>query len=386
MKKFVALFLILSFFCVDAQKKKSTTKKKPKAKTTKTKAAPKEEEPVAVVTPVPEEVPEPDYPINSLSILNAKSPASFRKYRDLNLVKKGDSMVSVKNTPIPYGFIDDKDILKSVVVWEIIDMNEKLNQPFYHNEDGLVSKNKSLYQILFDAINEGKITEVYDDELFTTRLKKEAIKSRIKKEGIRESVVDYVRGEGKMTDKQIDDFIGIYNTFKDDSGNFDLIRAAGKMTDAELGQFIDTKTTKTEDIKALKIKGQWYIDRRDSQMKYRLIGIAAMGEDASMKGQTDPNGQPLPVELVDLFWVYYPDAREVLANNVVFNSKNLSSDITYDDLLNARRFSSIIYKSDNGMGNGVIKDYIPRDADEQLEESERIKMQILQMENDMWNY
>jgi len=55
-------------------------------------------------------------------------------------------------------------------------------------------------------------------------------------------------------------------------------------------------------------------------------------------------------------------------------------------LLNARRFSTIIYKSDNGLGNGVIKDYIPRDADAQLEESERIKGQILQMENDMWNY
>ena len=35
--------------------------------------------------------------------------------------------------------------------------------------------------------------------------------------------------------------------------------------------------------------------------------------------------------------------------------------------------------------SSVIKDYIPRDADAQLEESERIKAQILQMENDMWN-
>lgn len=92
-------------------------------------------------------------------------------------------------------------------------------------------------------------------------------------------------------------------------------------------------------------------------------------------------------ELIDLFWVFYPDAREVLANSVVFNSKNLSSsDLTYDDILNARRFSSIIYKSDNGLGTGNIKDYIPNDAEEQLEESDRIKNQILEMENDMWNY
>lgn len=90
--------------------------------------------------------------------------------------------------------------------------------------------------------------------------------------------------------------------------------------------------------------------------------------------------------MIDLFWVFYPDAREVLANSVVFNSRNLSSDLTYDDILNARRFSSIIYKSDNGLGTGIIKDYIPNDAEEQLEESDRIKNQILEMENDMWNY
>ena len=66
---------------------------------------------------------------------------------------------------------------------------------------------------------------------------------------------------------------------------------------------------------------------------------------------------------------------------------NLStSDITFDDVLNARRFSSIIYKSSSGTGDGLIKDYVPRNAEEQLEESDNIKNKILQMENDMWNY
>ena len=37
-------------------------------------------------------------------------------------------------------------------------------------------------------------------------------------------------------------------------------------------------------------------------------------------------------------------------------------------------------------GSGFIDEYIPNDAEGQLEESDRIKAQILQMENDMWNY
>ena len=359
MRKFIFLFLALSFLSVQAQTKKKTTKKKTKAKTTQV-AKPVVEAPVVeapvVETPVAGgEV--DDTPINSMSILNAKSPESFRKYREMGLIKKGDSMVSNKITPLKYGFIEDKDILKSMVVWEIIDMNDKINQPFYHNEDGLVSQNKSLYQLLFDAINDGRIKEVYDDEMFLTRLSPDAIASRIKNE--------------VMSDAGID-----------------RINEAGKLTEAEKKEFTNVYETKTENVKVLKIKGMWYIDRRDSQMKYRLLGIAAMGQDPSTMGQYGPDGQPIASkdELIDLFWVYYPDAREVLANSVVFNNKNLSSDITFDDILNARRFSTIIYKTDNGLGNGVIKDYIPRDADAQLEESERIKGQILQMENDMWNY
>lgn len=360
MKKVFLILLALNFGLASAQTRKKS-RKAPRART----AAPAAQKPEveAPVVEIPAEQPAntgstpEDKPINSMSILNAKSPEAFRKYREMGVMQKGDSLVSTKITPLKYGFIEDKDILKSMVVWEIIDMNDKINQPFYHNEDGLVSQNRSLYQLLFDAINDGRITEVYDDEMFSVRLDPSAIQARIK------------------------------NAVMSDAG-IDRLNETGKLTEAEMKEYTNVYETKSENVKLLKIKGMWYIDRRDSQMKYRLLGIAAMGQDPATMGQYGPDGQPLASkdELIDLFWVYYPDAREVLANAVVFNNKNLSSDITYDDLLNARRFSTVIYKSDNGLGNGVIKDYIPRDADAQLEESESIKAQILQMENDMWNY
>ena len=364
MKKIVIFLLALSFLSVDAQAKKKTTKKKSaKAKTT-IKATSKPVESAAVAqnvatttSVVTENLEENDEPINSLNILNAKSPSTYRKYRDMLKVKVGDSLVSVKNKPIDYGFIEDKDVLRSMVVWEIIDMNEKINQPFYHNADGLVTSNKSLYQILLDNINNGKIKEVYDDEMFSTKLSPEQIQQRLK--------------------------VTVETPWLIDKKN-----AGEKLTPEDIKAGTDIIETTTEKVKLLKIKGMWYVDRRDGQMKYRLLGIAAMGPDPLMLAERTADGQMLgnKDELIDLFWVFYPDAREVLANQIVFNGKNLSSDITYDDVLNARRFSSIIYKSDNGLGTGKISDYIPHDAEEQLEESERIKAQILEMENDMWNY
>jgi gliding motility associated protien GldN len=355
MRKILFLFLALSVLGLNAQKRKHTYKKR-KAKTTKS-VVPKVETQNTVTpyaatnTPVaPEADAVPDEPINSMSILNAKSPESFRKYRDLGLIKQGDSMVSTKIEPLKYGFIDQHDVLKSMVTWEIIDMNEKINQPFYHNEDGLVSQNKSLYQILLDGINSGEIKEVYDDDSFTTRLTKEQIAAKTQNTVITNDLIDKIN--------------------------------AGTATAEDKKAGTDVYKTLSENVKLIKIKGMWYIDRRDGEMKYRLLGICAMGQDPATMGQKFADKD----ELVDLFWVYYPDARKVLANNEVFNSKNLSSNISFDDILNARRFSSVIYKVDNGLGNGVIKDYIPKDAQAQLDESDRIKNQILQMENDMWTY
>lgn len=295
----------------------------------------------------------------SQTILNASSPEEFRQMRAENMRKVGDTVISNKVKPLEYGFVDDKDILKSMMVWEIIDLNDKINQPFYYdNPDGLLAKNtRSLYQILLDAALSGNIEEVYDDENFSIKLTPEAIKSRLQKVVPSDVLVD-------------------------------IIASGRKPTDQEVKENTDIFETTTERVKVLKIMGMWFIDKRDGQMKYRPLGIAAMGPDPAVQGVYDAEGKPIAGkdELIDLFWVYYPKAREILANNYVFNRKNSSADLSYDDIINARRFSSVIYKSSNGLGDGVIKDYIPRNAEEQLEESDKIKEQILQMENDMWNY
>ncbi|WP_312287647.1 type IX secretion system ring protein PorN/GldN [Chryseobacterium gleum] len=295
----------------------------------------------------------------SQTILNAASPEEFRQMRAESMRKAGDTVISNKVKPLEYGFVDEKDIYKSMYVWEIIDMNEKINQPFYYdNPDGLLSSStRSLYQLLLDGALKGDIKEVYDDENFVTRLSPEAIQKRLESVRLDEEAID-------------------------------ILNSGRTLTEDEKKRLTDIIRTTTDKVKVLKIMGMWFIDKRDGQMKYRPLGIAAMGPDPTSVGRIGPDGQPLAGadELIDLFWIYYPSARDILANNYVFNRKNSSADLSFDDVINARRFSSIIYKSSSGLGDGVIKDYIPKNADEQLEESERIKAQILEMENDMWNY
>lgn len=293
----------------------------------------------------------------SQTILNAKSPEEFRRMQAENTRVVGDSVVSNKVTPLSYGYIDEKDVMKAVYVWEIIDMNDKINQPFYfNNTDSFSKQSRSLYTILLQAALAGEFTEVYDDENFTMKIDAEGIRRKL-----------------------------VYE--KLDPEGLDIIESGRQLTPDEVRRYTDRYETSNDKVRVLKMMGMWFIDKRDSQLKYRPLGIAAMGPDPTMQAQRI-NGAPLEGadELVDLFWIYYPDAREILANNVVYNQKNSAADLSFDDLLNARRFSSVIYKSSSGLGDGVITDYIPQNAEEQIEESNRIKGEILMMENEMWNY
>jgi gliding motility associated protien GldN len=91
-------------------------------------------------------------------------------------------------------------------------------------------------------------------------------------------------------------------------------------------------------------------------------------------------------EQLALFWVYFPDARQVLHNAKVFNQKNSAYPISFDHLLNARRFSSIIYKEENIYGDRDVDQYVKGNALFQVLESDKIKDDIRNKELNMWNY
>ncbi|MEP0480210.1 MAG: gliding motility protein GldN, partial [Nonlabens sp.] len=93
----------------------------------------------------------------------------------------------------------------------------------------------------------------------------------------------------------------------------------------------------------------------------------------------DPTG-------VELFWIYYPDAREMLHNSKAFNTLNSARPISFDHILNSRRFNALIYKMDNVQGDREIDQYISDNSMMQLLESDRLKEIVRNFEIDMWNY
>ncbi len=70
----------------------------------------------------------------------------------------------------------------------------------------------------------------------------------------------------------------------------------------------------------------------------------------------------------------------------VFNPDNAAFPISFDHLLNAHRFSALIYKTENVYGDREVKDYIRGNSLFQVLESQRLKDDIRNKELDLWNY
>lgn len=262
------------------------------------------------------------------NILNAKSANQIG-------VQSSQQLEADNDGPLPYGYVDDRDIMWSKVVWEFIDLNQKINLPYYFPIDttSISSGRRSLFDTLIRGIKSGKIQEAYTDSYFTSKITKDEIDSRLV--NIREE-----------------------NGYK------------------------DTFNIQTQDVQGYMLKGMWYFDKLQGEMKYRPLAIAPMGRDVQtlgVEGIEDEN-------LYELFWIFFPNAREVLHESKVFNPMNAAHPISYDHLLNARRFSSVIVKEENMYGNRAISDYVRGNSLFQLLEANKIKEEIRNREIDMWNY
>lgn len=286
------------------------------------------------------------------NLLNAKTPDQIGKKTEAELSADNDK-------PLPYGYVHDRDILMGKRIWEYVDLDERVNFPLYFPVDGDVMSSpdrRPLYNVLINGIKEGKITEVYDSSYFTTKKTLKEIESSL-------FTVDTTN-------------VGL------DQMNEDLeaYRKGDKKIDEE---FIRKTEIEAYDVIAYKVVGYWYFDKRQGELKYRLLGICPVMPDVFDK----KNGTaPEAAEPVELFWVYFPSTRDILHDAKAFNNRNSAMPFSFDHLLNARRFSGMIYLEENVYGDRKIADYMKENAQMQLLESDRVKEKIRDFEQDMWNY
>ena len=274
--------------------------------------------------------------------LNAKVPSDIGK-------KTVEQLAYDNDEPLEYGYIDDRDVLWSKVVWEYIDLNERINLPYYYPVDttNVGMDRRSLFDTLLRNIKNGEINEIYDDSYFTSKMSKSEIAVKLQR-------ID-------TTDAGFDEL---------NAGN------------TNIEEYIDRINLTSQDVEGFKIKVLWYFDKRQGELKYRLLALAPVAPDVQTMGREEMDIS----EQLALFWVWYPDARKSLHKMKVFNQKNSAYPISFDHLLNARRFNAIIYREENIYGDRDVAHYVKGNALFQVLESNKIKDEIRNKELDMWNY
>lgn len=273
------------------------------------------------------------------NLLNAKTPDQIG-------LKTAAQLISDNDKPLVYGYVHDRDVLMGKTTWEIIDLSEKINFALYFPIDtsNIGSDRRSLYDVLTKALKNGKITEVYTDSYFNTKKSMQDIQTSLTR-------IDTT-----------------------DAGR-EQINAGNKISD----EYILRQDLAAQDVTQYKIKGYWYFDKRQSELKYRLLGICPVTPDVYTMNSEEK-------DYIELFWVFFPAARDVLHEAKAFNDKNSAMPVSFDQILNSRRFNSVIYKEENVYGDRTIEEYMKDNAQNQLLESERVKEKIRNFEQDMWNY
>ncbi len=153
------------------------------------------------------------------------------------------------------------------------------------------------------------------------------------------------------------------------------------------------------------IKEDWFFDKQRSLLDRRIISIAPLARysvdltsDLSERGDLlvyNKEGKSFKyengefIEYTDnfeereVFWLYFPELRNVIVNYFVYNDKSDAQWMSFDDLFWKRQFNAQIYKSSDKFDR-EIEDY--KYGVDALYEAERLKDEIRKWEIDVWNY
>ena len=169
----------------------------------------------------------------------------------------------------------------------------------------------------------------------------------------------------------------------------------------------------SESITAYNIKEDWFFDKERSVLDRRIIAIAPVGRMKPLEEDpeepnlnegikrfsnfvavnrlgrlvdfADGTFQDFSGQFVEkeLFWLYFPELRDVIVNYYVYNEQSDAQWMSFDDVFWKRKFSSTIYRVSDKFDR-EIEDY--KYGVDALYEAEKIKEDIRKWEIDVWNY
>ncbi|MGB0871199.1 MAG: gliding motility protein GldN [Flavobacteriales bacterium] len=240
------------------------------------------------------------------------------------------------NRVLPFVAVDEDDVYWYKEYKSVINLKVKKNQVLYYPTNETRYR-KNFAKVMFDAILTDKTVTPYVDEYFEDVMSEEKLRKKLFSiEKI--NVTDWETGEDK--------------------------------------EVMDTTRVLPADIVEVVVREEKFFDKKRSVMDQRIIGMAPVA--------LIQNKETLEWEKQILFWFYYPQARQTLANAKVYNEYNAFQNMSMDELFLKRLYTSRFIKESN-LQDRTIGDYNTSKR-ARLLEAERIKEELRNFEHDLWNY
>jgi gliding motility associated protien GldN len=259
------------------------------------------------------------------------------------------------------------DVVWARLTYRIIDLRYKQNYQLYYPEKHDDPKYKSLFRIILQAVQERMpIYEAKErkDQPFTPEFS-ESTRIKLKELALQGGKTIFVANDAEGQQGELDDeesYILYY-----DSVTNQMIFNPSRYQNYVKNQ-----------IKYM-IQEVIFFDKHTSRLHRQIIAIAPLQPDRATS--TDPM---LFLRQSIKFWVLYKDLRPYLASNYISNNGNEQKRVTFDDFFQKRLYTSYLV-GENNIYNRMILDYAKEEQSAKKEQA-RIETELLNFEQDLWEY
>ncbi len=259
------------------------------------------------------------------------------------------------------------DVIWARYVYRIIDMRYKQNYQLYFPTKSDDADYRNLFKVITDAVVDGM--PIFEKNM-------ETIKPDFKQEPIARNVIPTMF----MADDPLADY-------SDDPTHFDIEFSDAMLihydsVEDELSfHFYPFEKLVKNQLKYL-IQEVVFFDKHTSRLYTKIMGIAPLQSDKiSTRDNSDIMGS---LRESIMFWIPFDELRPYLAMQYAIPNRNEVKRVTFDEFFQKRLFSSYIVGEGN-MYNRWIPDY--SGTEEQIKkEQERIATELLNFEQDLWEY
>ena len=288
-------------------------------------------------------------------------------FDDMGIVRLETQELKASSDTLVSVFHRSDDVVWSRVVYRIIDMRFKQNYQLYFPTKSDDADYRNLFKVITDAVVDG--LPIYEKNMET-----------IKPDFKQEPLSPYLIPTMFMADDPLADY-------SDDPTHFDITSSDAMLihydsiADELSFHFYPFEQLVKNQLKYL-IQEVVFFNKHTSRLHTKIMAIAPLQSD---KISTRDNSNIMgSLRESIMFWIPFDALRPYMALQYAIPNRNEVKRVTYDEFFQKHLYTSYIVGEGN-MYNRWIPDYAG--TEEQVKkEQERIATELLNFEQDLWEY